>query len=141
RGSRAFVASPGWGLAARADTSGGGGQLMDETTASLKEEGLLDRATTFENVDQVLDGLERTAGQLATSFRFPPLDVAGLRREWQALKEAARGIPPQKLPSPDLLRQEWEQLRRGGGAQKRASFENLTLLAAPPPLAHPDKPL
>ena len=47
---------------------------------SLKDEGLLDRETRFENLDQILDGLERTAGQLATSIRFPPLDVPGLRK-------------------------------------------------------------
>src|SRR5436305_5103039 len=106
-GVLAFHASPVWVLAALADLSGAGRQLMDEITASLKDEGLLDRTRTFENVDQVLDGLERTAGQLATSLRFPPLDVAGLRQEWEALKDAARTIPPPSLPSPDVVRRQW----------------------------------
>jgi len=43
----AFHASPVWVLAALADISGAGRQLMDEITASLKEEGLLDRKQTF----------------------------------------------------------------------------------------------
>src|SRR5580704_5292351 len=91
-GMVAFHASPVWVLAALADLSGAGRQLMDEISSSLKDEGLLDRNTRFENVDQLLDGLERTGGQLASSIRFPPLDIAGLRKDWADFKEAARTI-------------------------------------------------
>ena len=128
-GLMAFHASPVWVLAALADISGAGRQLMDEITTSLKDEGLLDAKTTFENVDQVLDGLERTAGQLATSIRFPPLDVAGLRKEWKALKEAARTIPPPSLPSPDLVRGQWEDLKQEAAEQQRSVFELSSLMA------------
>ena len=128
-GVLAFHASPVWVLAALADISGAGRQLMDEITASLKDEGLLDRTRTFENVDQVLDGLERTAGQLATSIRFPPLDVAALRQEWQALKEAARTIPPLSLPSPDVVRGQWEELKRAAAGQQRSVFQLSSLIA------------
>jgi hypothetical protein len=128
-GLLAFHASPVWVLAALADISGAGRQLIDEITTSLKDEGLLDRAATFENVDQVLDGLERTAGRLAASIRFPPLDVAGLRREWQALKEAARSIPPRRMPSPDVVRGQWEELKRGAAEQQRTVFQLSTLIS------------
>jgi len=128
-GLLAFHASPVWVLAALADISGTGRQLIDEITGSLKDEGLLDRATTFENVDQVLDGLEKTAGQLAQSLRFPPLDVPGLRKEWQALKEAARTIPPRSLPSSDDVRGQWEELKQEAAGQKRSVFEISTLMA------------
>jgi hypothetical protein len=125
----AFHASPVWVLAALADITGAGRQVFDEITASLKQEGLLDRSTTFENVDQVLDGLERTAGQLATSIRFPPLDVAGLRKEWQALKDAALTIPPRSLPSADVVRGQWEELKQEAAGQRRSVFEMSSLIA------------
>jgi hypothetical protein len=128
-GLLAFHASPVWVLAALADISGAGRQLIDEITTSLKDEGLLDRAATFENVDQVLDGLERTAGRLAASIRFPPLDVAGLRREWQALKEAARSIPPRTMPSPAVVRGQWEELKREAAEQQRSVFQLSTLIS------------
>jgi hypothetical protein len=128
-GLLAFHASPVWVLAALADISGAGRQLIDEITTSLKDEGLLERSTNFENVDQVLDGLERTAGQLATSIRFPPLDVANLRKEWEALKEAALTIPPRSLPSPDLVRGQWEELKHEAAGQKRTVFELSSLMA------------
>lgn len=125
----AFHASPVWVLAALADISGAGRQLMDEIATSLKEEGLLDRNRSFANVDQILDGLEQTAGQLASSIRFPPLDIPSLRKEWAALKKAASTIPPHSQPSPDLVRGQWEQLKAGAAAQKRSVFELSSLIA------------
>ncbi len=125
----AFHASPVWILAALADISGAGRHIIDEIVTSLKEEGLLDRASKFEGVDQILDGLEQTSGQLASSLRFPPLDIQGLRKEWGALKDAAAKIPPRKFPSPDLLFHRWEELKQEAAAQNRSTFELSTLIA------------
>jgi hypothetical protein len=125
----AFHASPVWVLAALADLSGGGRQLIDEIATSLKQEGLLDKNTRFDSVDQVLDGLEKTAGQLATSIRFPPLDVEGLRRDWKGLKEAAKSIPPRNLPSEHVVQQQWDQLKAGAEEQQRSVFELSSLIA------------
>lgn len=128
-GLAAFHASPVWVLAALADISGVGRQLMDEIVASLKDEGLLDGNTKVENVDQVLDGLERTAGQLASSIRFPPLDIPGLRKEWTAVKEAARTIPAPSLPSPERVREQWEDLKAEAAGQHRTVLELSSLMA------------
>src|SRR5580692_2723592 len=76
-----FSASPVWVLAALADLSGTGRQLIREIAQSLKEEGLLAPGADYETIDQVLDGLEGTAGRLAETANTPPLDVASLRQE------------------------------------------------------------
>ena len=128
-GMIAFHASPVWVFAALADLSGAGRHLIVEIAASLKAEGLLDRDNNFEGVDQILDGLERTSGRLATSLRFPPLDVQSLRKEWNALKEAAATIPPRQFPSPDLLGRRWEELKQEAAAQRRSVFELSSLIA------------
>jgi hypothetical protein len=128
-GLAAFHASPVWVLAALADLSGSGRQLIDEISSSLMEEGLLEPDSSVESVDQILDGLERTAGQLATSLRFPPLDVPGLRREWRALKTAALSIPPPSLPSPSLVREQWEALQQEAARQQRTVPELSSLMA------------
>src|SRR5256886_15352793 len=69
-----FRASPVWVLAALADASGGGRYLMHEIAGALKDDGLLDRNRDFSTVDQMLDGLEASAGRLASTFNTPPLD-------------------------------------------------------------------
>jgi hypothetical protein len=125
----AFHASPVWVFAALADLSGAGRQLVDEIAASLKKEGLLDPDTKFTGVDEILDGLERTSGQLAASLRYPPLNISGLRKEWNELKQAVRTIPPRSRPSPDLVRRRWEELRREAGSHHRSVFELSSLIA------------
>src|SRR5260370_10319229 len=85
-GIMAFHASPVWVLAALADLSGAGRSLISEIAEALKAEGLLPGDARFETVDQILDGLERSAGRLAETLRAPPLDVATLRAEWIAVK-------------------------------------------------------
>jgi hypothetical protein len=128
-GLAAFHASPVWVLAALADISGAGRQLIEEISTSLKDEGLLDRNTNFESVDQILDGLERSAGQLAASIRFPPLDVPGLRKEWSDLKASVRMIPPRSLPSPGLVREQWDNLKQEAAGQGHTVLELSSLIA------------
>ena len=89
----AFRASPVWVLAALADISGFGRQLIPEVAESLKKEGLLAPGGSFATMEQLLDGLERSSGQLAETVNAPPLDVASLRREWAKLSAEARRLP------------------------------------------------
>jgi hypothetical protein len=124
-----FRASPVWVLAALADLSGAGRQLVREISQSLKEEGLLDPHADYETIDALLDGLESTAGRLAQTANTPPLDVAGLRREWADLRRAVLKIPAPRLPSADLLRRNWEELKATAVAQGRPVFQVSSLMA------------
>jgi len=124
-----FRASPVWVMAALADLSGAGRQLIQEIAESLKQDGLLDRETKFENVDQILDGLEKTAGRVAEAINSPPLDVAALRQEWEAICRQAAAIPPRNLPSVEMLRQSWDDLNKEAAAQNRSVFHLSSLLA------------
>src|SRR6185503_1761053 len=63
----AFRASPVWVLAALADISGFGRQLIPEIAESLKKEGLLAAGDSFASMEQLLGGLERSSAQLAES--------------------------------------------------------------------------
>ena len=110
-GILAFRASPVWIMAALADVSGAGRQIVQEVADALKQEGLLAGDAKFENIDQLLNGLEQTAGRAADVFNAPPLDVAGLRQEWEAFRLSAAKIPPRNLPLADLVRRHWEELK------------------------------
>jgi hypothetical protein len=125
----AFHASPVWIMAALADISGAGRQIVQEIAEALTHEGLLDRDAKFENIDQLLDGLEQTASRLADVCNTPPLDVAGLRQEWRAFRESAAKIPPHNLPSPELLHQRWREFQGEAAAQGRSVFELSSLIA------------
>jgi hypothetical protein len=125
----AFRASPVWVLAALSDVCGAGRSLIPEIADALKEQGLLEKDTQFTSVDQMLDGLERTSARLAGTINTPPLDVPSLRQEWRAIREEARGLKPERLPSRETLVSLWSQLRSEATRQDRSIFETSSMLA------------
>jgi hypothetical protein len=128
-GLLAFRASPVWIMAALADVSGAGRHIVHEIAEAMQQEGLLAADAKFENVDQILQGLEQTASQVADLCNAPPLDVAGLRREWGAFREAVAKIPPRNLPSIGFLGAHWEELKAEAAAQNRSVFELSSVMA------------
>jgi hypothetical protein len=124
-----FRASPVWVLAALADVTGGGQRLMREITGALKEEGLLEGDGHFETMDQVLGGLEKTSAHLALTLNMPPINVRGVRLEWETLKTELRSIPPNRIPALDRLEQTWQELRVSAQTQHRTVFSLSSLMA------------
>jgi hypothetical protein len=128
-GLLAFRASPVWIMAALADVSGAGRHIVQEIAESLRQEGLLPGEAKFENVDQLLEGMEQTASQVADLCNAPPLDIAGLRREWAMFRTAVAKIPPRNLPSAGFLREHWDELKAEAAAQNRPVFELSSVMA------------
>lgn len=125
----AFRASPVWVLAALADLCGMGRQLIPEMADALKAQGLLEKDAQFTSVDQILHGLERTSSRLAATINAPPLDVAGLRNEWEAIRDEARRLPPASLPSRETISSVWAQLKTESARQDRSVFETSSMAA------------
>ncbi len=125
----AFHASPVWVLAAIADLAGGGRDLIGEIAHTLEKEGLLERGRNYQNVDQLLDGLERTAGRLAETVNTPPLNVAALREEWTKLRSEASRIPRASLPDVRLLAGQWRELQQEADRQGRSVLELSSVMA------------
>jgi hypothetical protein len=128
-GILAFRASPVWVLAALADASGAGRYLIREIATSLQEEGLLDRTAKFTTVDEMLDGLEASAGRLAATVNTPPLDVATLRQEWTALRRDLSRIHPKQLPRMQVVRDLWKEIRHTAQKENRTVFQVASLMA------------
>ena len=122
-GILAFRASPVWVLAALADLSGAGRDLILEISEELKREGLLQPERRFETVDQMLDGLEQMAGRLAETVNTPPLDIASLRKEWSKLRQEARGLPRARIPAPAAVWSRWREAKQVAAAQGRSVFQ------------------
>jgi len=125
----AFRASPVWVLAALADVCGLGRHLIPEIATALKEQKLLDADTDFSSVDQLLDGLERTSGRVAETINTPPLDVPALREEWRAIREEARSLAPERLPTGESLVALWTELKSESARQDKSIFETSSMLA------------
>jgi hypothetical protein len=128
-GILAFRASPVWVLAALADVTGGGHKLMLEIVEALKEENLLESGARFETMDQILGGLEKTSAHLALTFNMPPINVPGLRLEWETLKAELKSIPPNRVPALDRLERTWQALRISAQTQNRTVFAVSSLMA------------
>jgi hypothetical protein len=116
-------------LAALADASGAGRFLVREIAASLKAEGLLDQKAEFDTVDEMLVGLEASAGRLAATVNMPPLDVKSLRQEWNTLRGDLSRIPPRQLPGTQALRDLWNEIQQEAGRQNRTVFQVSSLMA------------
>jgi hypothetical protein len=134
-----FRASPVWVLAALADASGAGRFLVREITASLKAEGLLEPGTEFDTVDEMLVGLEASAGRMAANVNLPPLDVESLRQEWNALRGDLARIPPRQLPGTQALRDLWQEIEQEAGRQNRSVFQVSSLMAISAMKSVPEK--
>jgi hypothetical protein len=137
----AFRVSPVWVLAALADLSGLGRRLIPEIADVLKAQGLLEKDTQFDSVDALLDGLEKMSSHLAETINTPPLDIAGLRTEWAAIRSHARGLKSIELPSPKAIGDHWEELKQEASRQGRSIFETSSVVAVSAVRALPGKAL
>jgi hypothetical protein len=135
----AFHASPVWIFAALADLCGMGRQLIPEIADALKEHGLLEQDAEFNSVDQMLDSLERTSSRLAATINTPPLDVAGLRREWQDIRADAQRLQPTSLPSRESISTAWSQLKGLSAREERTIFETSSVMAVSAVRAFPER--
>jgi hypothetical protein len=128
-GILAFHASPVWILAALADAAGGSRVLISEIAQALKEEKLLNPEARFETMEQVLEGLEKTSGTLAGALNLPPVDVAGLRREWEQLTAGLQSLPPKNLPLLASVERVWGRMQESARQQNRSLFAVSSLMA------------
>ena len=134
----AFRASPVWVLAALADLCGMGRQLIPEIADALKAEGLLQQETQFTTVDELLDGLQRTSSRVASAINTPPLDVAGLRAEWDAIRAEARSLQPQGFPAAETINGLWADLKAESRRQGQSIFETSSMMALSAARSVPD---
>jgi hypothetical protein len=134
----AFRVSPVWVLAALADLSGLGRRLIPEISQVLAKEGLLERGARYEDMDQLLDGMEKMSSRLAETVNTPPLNAQELRREWVAIRNHARTLKV-ALPSARTIGGQWNRLQQEATEQGRSVFEISSVMALSAMRALPDR--
>jgi hypothetical protein len=134
----AFRVSPVWVLAALADLSGLGRRLIPEISEVLAKEGLIEPGARYEDMDQLLDGMEKMSSRLAESVNTPPLNAQELRREWVAIRNHARTLKV-ALPSARTIGGQWNRLQQEATEQGRSVFEISSVMALSAMRALPDR--
>ena len=124
-----FFVSPVWVLAALGDVTRASKTVIYEIRDALKAEGLLDANARFETMEQLLDGLERSSTHLALTVNMPPLDVAGLRREWEQFRANLATLPPGHLPTAADVERSWNDLQTASRKLQKSVFSMSTAMA------------
>lgn len=124
-----FRASPVWVFAAIADVTGAGKVLIREIAEALHQDGLIESTAGIEDVDTLLQRLERGSGRLAETFNTPPLDVVTLREELRQIRAEFTHIPKANLPDAETVVARWHEITEEAKAQNRTVFQISSLIA------------
>ena len=122
-------ASPVWILALVSDLSGGTKAFLQEFVKQLKREGHLDPNACFETLDQVLDGLQNFAGQVADRIDTPPLSVEELRETLTYLRNEAGALKLKQTIKTDEMNSMLRGMKEVAQKEKRSVFEISAVMA------------
>ena len=114
----AFGFSPLWLLAGAADVTRGTRVYLDALVDELKSAGVLAREAELASVDELLAALEGASGTTARLIDIPPLEVEGLKRTLNDLRNDAAG-----LPSPGELSAVYSALVREADREQKSLLE------------------
>ena len=92
-GFMAMGLSPIWLFAATADIVGGTRTYLEVLVSELQRDRLLPEDADVASVDELLDSLEDTSGQMVEMVDVPPLNVEDMRNSWIELKGNATNLP------------------------------------------------
>jgi Zn-finger nucleic acid-binding protein len=121
--------SPMWILAAVSDVAYGSSTYLKELAVELEKQGIIDKSSTIHNVDDILDAIQNTSGNMASSFDKPPLSVQELRDFVAETRESASQAKIQKLLPESEMRQYWESLHATATQENISPFEAATAVA------------
>lgn len=121
--------SPMWILAAVSDVAYGSSTYLKELAVELEKQGIIDESSTIHNVDDILDAIQNTSGNMASSFDKPPLSVQELRDFVAETRESASQAKIQKLLPESEMRQYWESLHSTATQENISPFEAATAVA------------
>jgi hypothetical protein len=111
-GMATFHLSPMTLLAIVSDVAYGSQSYLRELGEELKKQGVIDRDSTIDHVDDLLQAVADAAGTTASAFDTPPLSVSGLRQTIEETRKSISEIDPTGvLPRAELSRL-WDDMHR-----------------------------
>lgn len=114
--------SPMWMLAAVSDIAYGSKTYVREVALELKQQGVIDDASTIHQIDDILDAIQRSSGSAASTFDKPPLSVDELRTTLGQIRAELGDADLKKLLPEHEVRRLWTEM------QSAATQEHVGLL-------------
>jgi hypothetical protein len=109
-------------LAVVSDVAYGSQTYLQELSAELKREGIIEPDSTIDHVDDLLAAVGRASSVTAQAFDTPPLSTDGLRETIEQTRQAVAAIDPTKvIPQAEVARL-WGEMR------EMADREHVSLL-------------
>ena len=109
-------------LAVFSDVAYGSSTYLNELSAELKREGIIEESATINNSAELLDAVGKAAETTSEAFNLPPLSVEGLKETIDQTRTAVQRIDPTKAIPQDEIDRLWIDMR------SMARKENLNLL-------------
>ncbi len=121
--------SPMWVLAAVSDVAYGSSTYIRELAVELEKQGIIDGASTIHNVDDILDAIQHTSGNMASSLDKPPLSVDELRAFVKETRETMTQADLKTILPEHEVRKYWESLQETATKEHISPFEAATAIA------------
>lgn len=122
-GLAVFHVSPIWVIAILSDVVLGTKSYLNTLVTELKKEGVLPESETIDNVDALLDSLQKTSGALADNLDTPPITVDQLRSTVTKLRNEATRVNLAEVVSADDLARVWNEIEETVRLEGRSPLE------------------
>ena len=116
-GLATFHLSPMMLLAVVSDVAYGSQAYLKELADELKQQGVIDRESTIDHVDDLLEAVAGAAKTTAGAFDTPPLSVDGLKQTIDQTREAVGSIDPTKVIPQAEVQRLWEDIHQTATSQ------------------------
>jgi len=105
-----FHLSPFLLLAIVSDVAYGSQAYLHELAAELKAQGVIDKDSTVDHVDDLRTAVGAATNKSAASFDTPPLSVEGLKQSITQTREAIADIDPTKVLPQAEIKRLWDEM-------------------------------
>jgi len=104
-------------LAVMSDVAHGSRAYLQELAGELKQQGVIDQASTIDHVDDLLSAVAETASTASTAFNTPPISLEGLKQTIDDTRAAVAHLDPTAVLPQAEVRRLWEEIHQVATSQ------------------------
>lgn len=118
-----FHMSPITVLAIFSDVAYGSKVYLEQLTIRLREDGIIEQNSAIHNSLELIDAIQRAAGDAADVFEQPPISIASLKRTVQEAYQAIADVEPAKVLPLTEIDQLWRQMQLAAQQQNASLWD------------------